>query len=96
MKALDPSAIALRLPGELPHWRLGEGAILREWKTKDFVSALLAANAIGLLAEQADHHPELGISWGRLTVKLSTHEPRGITEKDFALAARIDALLDAP
>ena len=52
----------------------------------------MAANAIGFLAEAADHHPDLALSWGRLTVRLNTHSAGGITDKDLELARRIDDL----
>jgi len=49
-------------------------------------------NRITGAAEAADHHPDLAISWNRVTVSLSTHSQGGITEKDVALAASVDAL----
>jgi 4a-hydroxytetrahydrobiopterin dehydratase len=47
-------------------------------------------NAVGYLSEAAYHHPDLSVTWGRVTVKLSTHSAGGITEKDFALARQIE------
>jgi 4a-hydroxytetrahydrobiopterin dehydratase len=52
----------------------------------------MLVNAIGFVAEAADHHPDLNISWSSVTVKLNTHSAKGITDKDFELAGRIDAL----
>lgn len=54
---------------------------------------MLAAGAIGFLAEAAWHHPDLSISFGRLEISLSTHDSGGVTERDLALAAQIEALL---
>jgi pterin-4a-carbinolamine dehydratase len=82
-----------RLAAELPGWTLLAGAIERSYRTGDFRGALLAANAVGHLAEVAWHHPDLLVSWGRLTVRLCTHSAGGVTDKDFALAGRIDDLL---
>jgi len=50
----------------------------------------MLVNAIGYLAEAAYHHPDLSVTWGRVTVKLSTHSAGGITDKDFALARQIE------
>ena len=50
----------------------------------------MLVNAIGYLAEAAYHHPDLSVTWGRITVKLSTHSAGGITDKDFELARNIE------
>ncbi len=50
----------------------------------------MLVNAIGFLAEAAYHHPDLAVTWARVTVKLSTHSAGGITDKDFDLARRIE------
>jgi pterin-4a-carbinolamine dehydratase len=50
----------------------------------------MLVNAIGFYAEAADHHPDLQVSWGRVTVSLRTHSARGITPKDFELASLIE------
>jgi len=49
-------------------------------------------NAIGFASEAAYHHPDLTVTWARVTVKLMTHSAGGITEKDFALARQIEAV----
>jgi len=85
--------VRARLAGELPEWVLADGAIAREWRTADFRSALLVANLVGHFADVAWHHPEVIVHWGRVTVRLSTHEPHGITDKDFALAAKLEEVL---
>ena len=50
----------------------------------------MAVNAVGYLAEAAYHHPDLTVTWGRITVKLQNHAAGGITDKDFAVARRIE------
>ena len=50
----------------------------------------MLVNALGYLAEAAYHHPDLSVTWGRVTVKLSTHSAGGITDKDFELARRLE------
>jgi 4a-hydroxytetrahydrobiopterin dehydratase len=50
----------------------------------------MLVTTIGYLAEAAYHHPDLAVTWGKITVKLSTHSAGGITAKDFALAKKIE------
>lgn len=74
-------------------WKREGEAIVREWKLADFQAALGFVNRVGASAEQAGHHPDIflhGFNSVRLT--LSTHSEGGLTEADFALAARIDEL----
>ena len=77
---------------DLPGWYLEEGWIRRQYKTDGWLTTLALVNTIGFLAEAAYHHPDLSVTWGRVTVKLSTHSAGGITERDFALAKEIDRL----
>ena len=81
--------IAGRL-GDLPGWYYEDGWIRRVYKTDGWPTTLMLVNAIGYCAEAAYHHPDLAVTWGRVTVKLSTHSAGGITDKDFALARRIE------
>ena len=53
---------------------------------------MLFAAAVGYLAEQANHHPDMTIQWNRVTLTLSTHSAGGLTSADFDLARRITAL----
>ena len=83
--------IAERL-GAMPGWYYEGGMIRRVFKTDGWPITLMLVNAIGYLAEAAYHHPDLAVTWGRITVKLSTHSAGGITDKDFELARRIEDL----
>src|SRR6476661_1159643 len=85
----DAAQIAERLR-ELPGWYFEDGWIRRVYKTDGWPTTLMLVGAIGYCAEAAYHHPDLAVTWGRVTVKLSTHSAGGITEKDFALARRIE------
>ena len=85
----DEAQIAERLR-ELPGWYFEDGWIRRVYKTDGWPTTLMLVNAIGYLSEAAYHHPDLSVTWGRITVKLSTHSAGGITDKDFALARRIE------
>lgn len=85
----DADQIAERLRG-LPGWYFEDGWIKRIYKTDGWPTTLMLVNAIGYVAEAAYHHPDLNVTWGRLTVKLMTHSAGGITDKDFLLARRIE------
>jgi 4a-hydroxytetrahydrobiopterin dehydratase len=92
----DQTQIAERLKA-LPGWYFEDGWIRRVYKTDGWPTTLMLVNAVGFVAEAADHHPDLSVTWGRITVKLSTHSAGGITDKDFELARRIeDAALWKP
>ena len=86
--------VAGRLAAELPHWFLEGGAIQRRFRTNGWKSSLLVVNAIGHLAETAWHHPDISVSYGSVTVQLSTHSAGGITDKDFELARKIEQFVD--
>ena len=78
---------------ERPDWTLltGGEAIQRAFVASNFAAALGFANAVGILAETADHHPDILLhGWNKITITLSTHDQGGLTELDFALAAKID------
>jgi 4a-hydroxytetrahydrobiopterin dehydratase len=81
------------LEANLPTWSLEDSFLTRTYTTRSWQLTLLLANAIGFLAEAAWHHPELTLSYPRLTVRLQTHDAGGITDKDFELARRIEAVV---
>ena len=67
--------------------------IAREWKFEDFRSAIAFVERVADAAEAANHHPDILVhGWNKVRLELSTHSEGGITEADFALAARIDQL----
>ena len=88
-KTYDEAQIADRLR-DLPGWFFEDGWIRRVYKTDGWPTTLMLVNTIGYFAEAAYHHPDLSVTWGRVTVKLSTHSAGGITDKDFSLARRIE------
>ena len=67
----------------------------RTYRFNDFAQAMKAAVAIGDLAEEQQHHPDLHVAWGRLGVTIWTHKIGGLTESDFVFAAKCDALVRA-
>ncbi|MFL6622843.1 MAG: 4a-hydroxytetrahydrobiopterin dehydratase [Sulfurifustaceae bacterium] len=82
-----------RLKQELPQWYLEEGWIRRKYKTAGWKGTLMVINAVGHLAEAAFHHPDLTASYAFVIVKLKNHAAKGITEKDFALAKKIEDVI---
>ncbi len=82
--------VEARLKRELPHWRLEDGSIRRRYQTHGWKGTLMVINAVGHLAEAAWHHPDLAASYAWVEVRLMTHDAQGITDKDFALARKIE------
>ncbi len=81
--------------GEVPGWRYDSaaGAITRSFGFQTFSEAFGFMARVALLAEKADHHPDWSNSYNSVTITLSTHSAGGLTERDVALAKKIDALL---
>src|SRR5271155_4106974 len=78
---------------KLKDWYLEEGWLRRKYTTEGWPITLMLTNAIGYLCEAADHHADLSVTWGKLWVKLKTHSAGGITDKDFALASKIEEVV---
>lgn len=78
----------------LSDWSLSDTQkkITKSYTFPDFAAALTFASAIGRVAEEHNHHPDLSISWGKVVVELSTHSMGSVTEKDIALARAIDEI----
>jgi 4a-hydroxytetrahydrobiopterin dehydratase len=74
----------------LDQWYLEDGWLRRKYNTDGWPTTLMLTNAIGFVCEAAWHHADLAITWGKLWVKLKTHSAGGITDKDFALARKIE------
>jgi 4a-hydroxytetrahydrobiopterin dehydratase len=82
------------LAGKLsPEWSVESGHhLICTYPFRNFKQALAFANAIGEVAEKENHHPEITLTWGLVTVRIWTHKIDGLTESDFILAAKISAL----
>jgi len=81
---------------QLPGWKItGEHHLEKSFSFPDFKAALHFANRVGAIAEEEGHHPDLGVSWGRVDVKTWTHKIDGLSESDFILAAKIDRVYRA-
>ena len=92
VRTYTDAEVRAELAASLPAWTLEHAHVTRGYQTGDWARTMALANAISFLAESAWHHPEMHLAWGRLTVRLRTHEPEGITDKDLELARRIEAL----
>lgn len=79
--------------GELEGWAEAKGrnAITKTFQFKSFNQAWGWMNRVALVAEKMDHHPEWANVYGRVEVTLSTHTAGGVTEKDIALARKMEA-----
>lgn len=90
MSLLDNDAVNAGLRGLA--WDRQGDVLVKVVKGDNFADALAYVNRVGQLAEEAHHHPDIEIHWNTVTLRLSTHDAGGLTDKDLALAARIDAI----
>jgi 4a-hydroxytetrahydrobiopterin dehydratase len=91
MARLNDEEIGERL-GRLQGWERDGDAIRKTYEGEDFMSSVGLVNRLAPVAEEMNHHPDLEISWNKVTVELSTHSEGGLTDNDFELAGRIDGL----
>jgi 4a-hydroxytetrahydrobiopterin dehydratase len=90
------AANAMAYLPDLPGWSLVEGKPLkieRKLKFKTFAQAMTFVNKLAELAEEEGHHPDIRISWNRVTLELFTHAIGGLSQNDFIVAAKTDALV---
>jgi len=79
---------------ELPGWSVEHGKLHREFRFTNFVEAFRFMTAVSLVAESMNHHPEWFNVYNKVVVDLTTHDAGGISEKDFDLAAEMNALAE--
>ncbi len=92
MTVLDPAAIDAELAARRLGWERGDNELVKVVRRRNFAEALAFVNAVGALAEEANHHPDIDIRWNTVTLRLSTHSAGGVTAADLNLAASIDEL----
>jgi 4a-hydroxytetrahydrobiopterin dehydratase len=90
VERLDDQAVADGIAGL--QWAREGDALVKVVQLADFAGALAWVNRVGELAESRQHHPDIAISWNKVTLTLSTHSAGGLTQLDLDLAAAIDAL----
>ena len=88
---LTPQQLAARLQ-DAPEWAVDDGQIAREFTLGTFMAAIEFVGAVAAIAEELNHHPDIDIRYRRIRIAVSTHSAGGLTELDFALAARVDRL----
>jgi 4a-hydroxytetrahydrobiopterin dehydratase len=81
-----------QLVQETPLWSVKDQTLERQWKFKDFRKAMAFVDRVADLAEQENHHPDIGISYNTVRLVLATHKIHGLSLNDFILAAKIDRL----
>ncbi len=89
----EAAEIEQRLQDELPHWYYEDGWIRRRYKTSGWKGTLMVINTVGHLAEAAWHHPDITASYAFVIVKLMNHAAKGVTDKDFELARKIEEVI---
>lgn len=88
-----------RLLPQVPEWKIverdGIEQLERTFRFDDFVAALAFTNALGVIAEDQDHHPAILTEYGKVTVRWWTHAIGGLHRNDFIMAARTDRIRPA-
>ena len=92
-RVYSDAEVTARLEKELPLRYLENGWIRRKYKTHSWKGTLMVINTVGHLAEAAWHHPDLTASYAWVEVRLMNHAAKGITDKDFALARKIEEVV---
>lgn len=90
--ALDAAQVD-ELLRQLPGWQRRGDAIVKDFRFADFHHTLGFISAVGFMANQEDHHPDLEAGYGHCQLLWSTHDVGGLSLNDFICAARVDALL---
>jgi 4a-hydroxytetrahydrobiopterin dehydratase len=80
----------------MANWIERDGALERTVELVSFPAAIEFVNRVAALAEEANHHPDIAISYKKVTLRWTSHDAGGITERDHELAERTDALIPAP
>lgn len=78
---------------DLSEWQVSGQALVRATQAPDFLTGIRIVDAVGEIAEEMDHHPDIDIRWTTVSFSLSTHSKGGITENDVTLARRIDDVI---
>ena len=87
-----PEAQAQALAAALQGWAIADGALHKTLRFADFHQTMAFVNAVAWVAHRCDHHPDFSVGYNRCGLRWSTHSAGGLTLKDFACAAQVDAL----
>ncbi len=92
MPSLTTKQVGVHLKA-VPNWSKRAQTIVRTFQFEGFLNAIDFVNRIAKKAQKSDHHPDIDIRFNKVTLKLTTHDEGGITEKDFSLARQCDEVL---
>ncbi|MFA5329536.1 MAG: 4a-hydroxytetrahydrobiopterin dehydratase [Prolixibacteraceae bacterium] len=92
MKTFTEQEVLSFLKENLKDWTLEKNTIIRDFKFKTFVQAFSFMTAVALEAEKLNHHPDWSNSYNKVSIALTNHEAKGITQLDFDLANKIDRI----
>jgi 4a-hydroxytetrahydrobiopterin dehydratase len=93
VRTYTDAEIEARLKRDLPHWHLEAGFIRRKYRTHGWKGTAMVINAVAHLAEAAWHHPDIAASYSWVEVSLQSHDAKGITDRDFELAQKIEEVV---
>jgi 4a-hydroxytetrahydrobiopterin dehydratase len=82
--------VASRLMEQLDGWSFEQGHLAKSYHFPNFATALEFVNRIGAISEEQSHHPDVYMTWGKVSLEIWTHKIDGLTESDFILAAKFD------
>jgi len=89
---LKPDQVRTLL-GELAGWQAKDDKLTKTFTFKDFVTAMEFLNRVAEVAEAEGHHPDFSVHYNRVDFTIFTHDVGGLSENDFIVAAKIDALI---
>ena len=92
--ALKSADVAKRLTS-LKGWALAGGEIRKTFSFANYYETMAFVNGVAWIAHRADHHPDLEVGYNKCTVRYSTHSVGGLSESDFASAAKVEALFNS-
>ncbi len=91
MAKLSETEINEKLP-TLPGWKYEAGALVHEYSFADFAAAFAFVVRLALVAEKANHHPDIDIRYNKVRVALVSHDSGGVTGRDVSMAGEIAKL----
>ena len=95
MKALTTKKVNELLPVKLKNWSFDGTYLSRNYKFSNFISAFSFMTAVAIVAEKMDHHPDWSNVYNSVTIKLNSHDAKGITGLDFELGESIEKIFDS-
>jgi 4a-hydroxytetrahydrobiopterin dehydratase len=91
MPVLAESELKTQVAG-MPGWEVHDGALEKEYSCGDFDGSIAFVNRVAKAAAEADHHPDIAVSWDTVTLRWVNHSEGGITERDVEMARASDTL----